>query len=158
LRALNSYFDCVMPPIRSNGGEVVEIMGDGVLAIFNQGSERSAAAACESALAAATAGLAALAERNRRRPSLSLQAGVALHYGTVSYGNIGSGDRLDFTVIGPDVNLTSRIERLCRELDRSLIMSEAFAETLRHPMWEIGHFELRGFSKMQRLFELPPPD
>jgi class 3 adenylate cyclase len=53
------------------------------------------------------------------------------------------------------VNLTSRIERLCRELDRHLIMSEAFADALGRPIWELGAFELRGFSKMQRLFELP---
>jgi len=157
LRMLNSYFDCVMPPVEEHGGEVVEIMGDGVLAIFHQGPERSAAEACSSALAAATTGLAALAERNRKHPKTPLHAGVALHYGTVNYGNIGSGNRLDFTVIGPDVNLTARIERLCRELDRSLIMSEVFADTLHRPMWEIGHFELRGFSRMQRLFELPPP-
>jgi len=156
LRALNSYFDCVMPPVQAHGGEVVEIMGDGVLAIFKEGPGHGAAEACNSALAAATAGLAALAERNRKHPSTPLLAGVALHYGTVSYGNIGSGNRLDFTVIGPDVNLTARIERLCRELDRSLIMSEAFADRLHKPMWEIGHFELRGFAKMQRLFELPP--
>jgi adenylate cyclase len=156
IRMLNSYFDCVMPPVEEHGGEVVEIMGDGVLAIFNQGPGRTAAEACNSALAAANAGLAALAERNGRHPGTSLQAGAALHYGTVSYGNIGSGNRLDFTVIGPDVNMTARIERFCRELDRSLIMSEAFAETLGRPMWEIGHFELRGFAKMQRLFELPP--
>jgi adenylate cyclase len=156
LRMLNSYFDCVMPPVEQHGGEVVEIMGDGVLAIFHVGPERSATEACSSALAAATAGLAALTERNRKHPATPLQAGVALHYGTVNYGNIGSGNRLDFTVIGPDVNLTARIERLCRELDRSLIMSEAFADTLHRPMWEIGHFEMRGFAKMQRLFELPP--
>jgi adenylate cyclase len=158
LRMLNGYFDCVMPPVQQHGGEVVEIMGDGVLAMFHEGPERTAAEACSSALAAATAGLAALAERNRKHPATPLQAGVALHYGTVSYGNIGSGNRLDFTMIGPDVNLTARIERLCRELDRSLIMSEAFSDTLHRPMWEIGHFELRGFSKMQRLFELPPLD
>jgi adenylate cyclase len=156
LRLLNSYFDCVIPPVHQNGGEVVEIMGDGVLAIFHQGPERGAADACGSALAAATAGLAALADRNRRHSGTQLQAGVALHYGKVGYGNIGSGDRLDFTVIGPDVNLTARIERLCRELDRSLIMSEVFAQTVDRPTWEIGHFELRGFAKMQRLFELPP--
>jgi adenylate cyclase len=142
--------------VQQHGGEVVEIMGDGVLAIFKEDPEHGATEACNSALAAASAGLAALAERNRKYPSAPLQAGVALHYGTVSYGNIGSGNRLDFTVIGPDVNLTARIERLCRELDRSLIMSEAFADTLHKPMWEIGHFELRGFAKMQRLFELPP--
>lgn len=155
IRVLNQYFDCVMAPIRAHGGEVVEIMGDGVLAIFHQEPDGSAADACSRALAAATAGLAALVERNGKHPSRPLHAGVALHYGTVSYGNIGSGDRMDFTVIGPDVNLTSRIERLCRELDRELIMSEAFAETLHRPMWEIGHFEMRGFAKMQRLFELP---
>jgi adenylate cyclase len=155
IRMLNSYFDCVMPPVEKHGGEVVEIMGDGVLAIFNQGADRTAAEACSSALAAATAGLAALAERNGRHAGTPLNAGVALHYGKVSYGNIGSGNRLDFTVIGPDVNMTARIERFCRELDRSLIMSEVFAKRLGRPMWEIGHFELRGFSKMQRLFELP---
>ena len=156
LRLLNSYFDCVMPPVQEHGGEVVEIMGDGVLAIFNHGPERSAVEACTAALAAAQAGLSALAERNEKQPGTKLQAGVALHYGTVSYGNIGSGNRLDFTVIGPDVNLTARIERFCRELDRDLIMSEVFAETLGRPTWELGHFELRGFAKMQRLFELPP--
>jgi adenylate cyclase len=91
-------------------------------------------------------------------PEAALQSGVALHYGTVSYGNIGAGDRLDFTVIGPDVNLTSRIERFCRELDTRLIMSEAFAERLDRPMWEIGHFALRGFSRPQRLFQLPPDE
>ena len=158
LRSLNNYFDCVMPPVARHGGEVVEIMGDGVLAIFPVGPEKSAAEACNEALAAASEGLDALAARNREHPEAPLQAGVALHYGTVAYGNIGSGNRLDFTVIGPDVNLTSRIERFCRELDRSLIMSEAFAETLDRPTWEIGHFELRGFAKMQRLFELPPSE
>jgi adenylate cyclase len=153
---LNEYFDCVIPPVHEHGGEVVEIMGDGVLAIFRQRADGSPAEACGNALAAATEGLAALAERNRENPvAHALSSGVALHYGTVSYGNIGSGERLDFTVIGPDVNLTSRIERFCRELDRALIMSEAFAATLDRPVWEIGHYELRGFARRQRLFELP---
>ena len=156
IRILNRYFDCVMPPMRKHGGEVVEIMGDGVLAIFREEPGRNPAQACEAALMAATAGLDALRARNRRRPDTpTLSAGAALHYGTVSYGNIGTDDRLDFTVIGPDVNLTSRIERLCRELDRMLIMSEAFADMLGRPMPEIGQFELRGFARMQRLFGLP---
>jgi adenylate cyclase len=157
IRMLNEYFDCVIPPVHQQGGEVVEIMGDGVLAFFHQVPGRSAQEACRGALAAARQGLAALAERNRRqRPAAPLlQAGIALHYGTVSYGNIGSGDRLDFTVIGPDVNLTSRIEHFCRELDRPLIMSQEFAERLDRPVWELGHFQLRGFAKLHRLFELP---
>jgi adenylate cyclase len=154
---LNEYFDCVIPPVHENGGEVVEIMGDGVLAIFRQREDDGAREACKAALAAAQEGMAALAERNRKgTPESALQSGVALHYGTVSYGNIGVGDRLDFTVIGPDVNLTSRIERFCRELDTRLIMSEAFAERLDRPVWEIGHFALRGFARPQRLFQLPP--
>jgi adenylate cyclase len=158
IRLLNNYFDCVFPPVQARGGEIVEIMGDGVLAIFRQERGRKTAAVCGSALEAAEAALDAVARRNRHhRPTApALQAGVALHYGTVSYGNVGSGDRLDFTVIGPDVNLTSRIEQFCRQLDRTLIMSEAFAERLGRPVWEIGHYELRGFAHMQRLFELPP--
>jgi adenylate cyclase len=156
---LNEYFDCVIPPVHEHGGEVVEIMGDGVLAIFHEAHAGSAAAACRAALDAATQGLAALAERNGRSPGdQALHSGAALHYGTASYGNIGVRERLDFTVIGPDVNMTSRIERFCRELDQRVIMSEAFAERLDRPMWELGAFELRGFARMQRLFTLPPDE
>lgn len=157
VRMLNDYFDDVIPPVREHGGEVMEIMGDGVLAIFRRTADSTPAEACGAALAAARQGLMAIGERNRRNSpgTPDMHIGVALHYGTVSYGNIGTDDRLDFTVIGPDVNLVSRIERLCRELDRSLIMTEAFADCLGVPMWELGAFELRGFSRMQRLFELP---
>ena len=160
IRLLNEYFDCVFPPIREHGGEVLEIMGDGVLAMFRQEGREGGTAACRAALEAATQALRALAERNRRLPDGGsvLQAGLALHYGTVSYGNIGAGDRLDFTVIGADVNLTSRIEQFNRQLDRALIMSQAFAEQLGRPVWEIGHYELRGFTKLHRLFELPPEE
>ena len=138
----------------------MEIMGDGVLAIFRRAPGSTAAEACGGALAAARQALAATAERNRHNlpGNPDSHIGIGLHYGTVSYGNIGTNDRLDFTVIGPDVNLVSRIERLCRELDRSLIMSEAFAACVEQPMWELGAFELRGFSRMQRLFELPHQD
>ena len=160
IRLLNEYFDCVFPPVQQQGGEIMEIMGDGVLAIFRHERSGSAEAACRAALEAAQQALAALAERNARSGNSEspLHAGLALHYGTVSYGNIGSGDRLDFTVIGPDVNLTSRIEQFCRQLDRPLIMSQAFAERLDRPIWEIGHYELRGFSRLHRLFGLPPDE
>jgi adenylate cyclase len=112
--------------------------------------------ACRLAFEAAQEGIAAIAESNKAasgQPPLS--AGFALHYGTVAYGNIGTTDRLDFTVIGRDVNLTSRIERLCRELGRPLIMSSDFASRLKEPMFEIGHFSLRGFAQMQLLFGRP---
>jgi adenylate cyclase len=132
-------------------------LGDGILAILKENGERSASEACQLALEAAREGLNGLSALSH---DLSitlrhLKAGFALHYGEVSYGNIGAGDRLDFTVIGPDVNLTSRIERLCRELDRNLIMSGEFVHYLDSPMFEIGYFRLRGFSRMQLLFGLP---
>ena len=154
IETLNHYFDCVIPPIHRHGGEVMEIMGDGVLAIFKEDGERTAHEACRLAFAAAREGLAALASPapGAATAPLQLTAGFALHHGQVSYGNIGAGDRLDFTVVGPDVNLTSRIERLCRELDRSLIMSGEFVSFLDVPVVEIGHFRLRGFPGMKILY------
>jgi len=132
-------------------------LGDGILAILHENGERSAREACKSAFEAAREGLGGLSalHHDLSIAPRHLKAGFALHYGEVSYGNIGAGDRLDFTVIGPDVNLTSRIERLCRELDRNLIMSEDFVRYLDEPVSEIGYFHLRGFSRMQLLFGLP---
>ena len=156
IETLNQYFDCVIPPITRRGGEVMEIMGDGVLAIFNDGAD-GPREACRRAFEAATEGLQALARSNQAAGGQDkLVAGFALHHGTVAYGNIGSGERLDFTVIGRDVNLTSRIEKLCRELGRQMIMSETFVGLLQEPMFEIGHFALRGVPKMQLLYGLPP--
>ena len=159
IETLNRYFDCVIPPIKRHGGEVLEFLGDGILAILSENEERSAPESCRLAFEGAREGLDGLSALNHDL-SLStrrLKAGFALHYGEVSYGNIGASDRLDFTVIGRDVNLTSRIERLCRELDRDLIMSEDFARHLDSPVFEIGHFRLRGLSRNQLLFGLTPP-
>jgi len=155
--ALNRYFDCVIPAVTKRNGDVMEIMGDGVLAIFNESAVGGPAEACRLAFDAAQDGIAAIEQSNKglANGAPQLSAGFALHYGTVAYGNIGTNDRLDFTVIGRDVNLTSRIERLCRELGRPLIMSGAFAGKLKEPMFEIGHFALRGFSEMQLLFGRP---
>jgi adenylate cyclase len=145
-----------MQPVSQRGGEVMELMGDGILAIFNDNVDGGPTKACRQAFEAAMEGIEALARSNQSEPDGAppLVAGFALHYGTVAYGNIGSGDRLDFTVIGRDVNLTSRIERLCRELGRQLIMSGEFVNLLQQPMFEIGHFALRGVPRMQLLFGL----
>jgi adenylate cyclase len=156
IEALNRYFDCIIPPIKNRGGEVLEFLGDGILAILNENAERSARDACQLAFEAAQEGLDRLAAQNNELsiPPRHLKAGCALHYGEVSYGNIGADDRLDFTVIGPDVNLTSRIEQLCRELDRNLLMSEDFVRNLDSPVFEIGAFRLRGFPRPQLVFGL----
>ena len=158
IKTLNRYFDAVMMPVNQHGGEVMEIMGDGILAFFSDDTAGGAGAACRNAFAAAKEGIEALERSNQTEPNsaMRLVAGFALHHGTVAYGNIGSGNRLDFTVIGRDVNLTSRIERLCRELDRELLMSGEFVGLLQQPMFEIGHFALRGVPQMQLIFGLPP--
>ena len=157
IKMLNRYFDSVMVPIHRHGGEVMEIMGDGILAIFNDRIEGGSTTACRNAFEAAREGIEALAQSNETESDgvIQLVAGFALHHGTVAYGNIGFGNRLDFTVIGREVNVTSRIETLCRQLDRKLIMSGEFVNLLQQPMYEIGHFAMRGILDDQPLFGLP---
>lgn len=121
LELLNAYFDAVIPAITGNGGEVLKFMGDAALAFF---PTSDAVVACRRALAATAEIFANLAgfEQNGAR----VDATVGLHYGKVSYGNIGSGRRLDFTVIGSDVNLLSRIQTACGGLGTSVLMSDTF--------------------------------
>jgi adenylate cyclase len=153
LELLNIYFDKVIPAIAAHGGEVLKLIGDGVLAVF-----QNAGGPSESCLAALDAAHTAQ-ERLRLTalPDAELRAGIALHYGRVSYGNIGSRDRLDFTVIGPDVNLTSRIEAMCGTLGQSLLMSERFAKVVsRSDVTGVGSHYLRGFAEPVELFAIKP--
>jgi adenylate cyclase len=150
LALLDSYFDRVIPAIVGAGGEVLKFMGDGVLAFFHADD---AALACVAALEGGLNALAALEQA--AAPDALLRAGIALHYGTVSYGNIGSGRRLDFTVIGPDVNMVSRIQEVCSATGQSLIMSQAFAGLLGSETREIGSHSLRGFAAPVPLHVLP---
>jgi len=144
LERLNLYFDQVVPAITDAGGEILKFMGDAVLAYFNH--EHGAAASCVAAFDAARLALARLAAVSNADSDLS--AGVALHHGKVSYGNIGSGNRLDFTIIGRDVNLVSRIQGICASTGHSLVMSKRFASLLAAPhVVSIGRHELKGFCR-----------
>ena len=128
IELLNGWFDALVPAIEAAGGEVLKFIGDGLLAIFPVGAEP--ATACGAALAAVGAAREALAAFNaglRARGQAELRYGMALHRGEVLYGNIGSATRLDFTTIGPAVNLTARLETLARDLGRDLLVSAAFA-------------------------------
>jgi adenylate cyclase len=130
VQLLNGYFDCLVPPIEAEGGEVLKYMGDGLLAIFRErGEDRGSAV--QSALTAAVQALDQLKAANGADlfPS-PISMGVALHHGEAAYGNVGSGTRLDFTVIGPDVNLASRIAQLNKVLGEPLLMSQAFVDAL----------------------------
>ncbi|MDL2407181.1 adenylate/guanylate cyclase domain-containing protein [Rhizobium calliandrae] len=150
LELLNVYFDAVVPAIAREGGEVLKFMGDAVLAVFpSYDATRSSAAALTSAKAILTR-LEKLHFSDAR-----LQAGIALHYGEVSYGNIGSGRRLDFTVIGPDVNLVSRIQGVCSDSGEPLLMSRDFATMLsRQESFSIGSRFIKGFDEEIELFAL----
>lgn len=143
---LNRYFDCVVPAIDAAGGEVLKYIGDGVLAIFR--AERDGNAACEKALAAARDIVARVEADEGRQFGIK----VALHIGDVAYGNIGSGVRLDFTVVGRGVNLASRLADLCGHLDRPILVSADFAARLPSvDFTEMGEHSLRGVAESQRV-------
>src|SRR5205085_4204278 len=121
------------------------------------------AAACASALAAEADMRRRVHELNERRkaeerPTSSVYVG--LHIGAVFFGNVGSVDRLDFTVVGPAVNEASRIASMCRSVDRPVLVSSAFAgalrETDRSRLVSVGRFALRGVGRAQDLFTLDP--
>ena len=129
VEVLNEFFDCLVPPIEAEGGEVLKYMGDGLLAIFREPEDDGRAA--QSALAAAVEALARIEAANSEgRFQTAVAAGIALHHGEAAYGNVGSGARLDFTEIGPDVNLASRIAQLNRTLGEPLLMSKPFVNYL----------------------------
>ena len=155
---LNRYFDCQVPAILKHGGEVLKFMGDGLLAIFplSEGAA-NAGEACDRALAAARE--AQLAIEAIEAPADFGQAngvrfGLALHLGEVLYGNIGSGNRLDFTCIGPAVNLAARLEKLAARLGRTIILSAEFAHHSRIDLEPLGEFAVAGFTAAQKAFGL----
>lgn len=149
---LNRYFDCVVPEVEARGGEVLKFIGDGILAMFQE-RDNDGLRVCRAALDAATSALAAIAKANSfgSLPA-PLEAGIALHYGQAVYGNVGSGERLDFTVIGRDVNIANRITRLNGSLSRPILMSEAFARQIPAETKDLGDFTLKGVPGTHTLF------
>jgi adenylate cyclase len=146
---VNEYYDCIVPPIDERRGEVLKFMGDGILAIFRAGEEADIEA-CNRAFAAARAGLLRVARRNA---GIGFQVGIALHFGNAAYGNVGSGARLDYTVIGRDVNLAARIADLCRNVGESLLLSNSFQSRLsEHELRNLGAFSLKGIDQAQTVF------
>jgi adenylate cyclase len=156
---VNEYYDCIVPPIDERSGEVLKFMGDGILAIFRAG-ESGDTEACLRAFAAARAGLLKVARRNDTTSSAArFTVGIALHFGNAAYGNVGSGARLDYTVIGRDVNLASRIADLCARLGQSLLLSGPFkAHLSEHELKNIGSFPLKGVGEPQTVFAPVEPE
>jgi adenylate cyclase len=148
---LNRYFDCQVPPIVDHGGEVLKFMGDGLLAIFPIALAADSGKICAAALAAAQVARGNVATLNEET---GVRFGLALHVGDVLYGNIGSGNRLDFTTIGPAVNLAARLEKLAGQLGRSVLASQEFAKHCGGHFESIGNFAVAGFAEEQTAFGL----
>ena len=154
--ALNRYFDCQVPAILKHGGEVLKYMGDGLLAIFEISKHgNNEHAVCDAALTSAREARSAVAAASAVPDGcIDLKFGLALHLGEVLYGNIGSENRLDFTCIGPAVNLAARIEKLTGELGRTVLASGAFADHCEGEFAPVGTFVLRGFGTARTIFGL----
>ena len=152
---LNALFDAQAKAIVAHGGEILKFMGDGLLSIFPIDSADQAPAAARNALAAATEAVDAVSGLTRD-PSLPseppFEIVVALHIGTTIYGNIGAADRLDFTVIGPAVNLVSRIEAVAKALKLPIVVSDDFARAYGGPLRPLGRHQLRGLATPHHLF------
>ena len=155
IAALDAWFDRVAGAVHAFGGEVLKFIGDGVLAIFPVTG--AAAEACDAALravVAARAGMAHLDAMRQAEGQSPLRFGAALHLGEILWGNIGAADRLDFTAIGPAVNLVSRLEGLCRPLGRSVLISGAVAAETATPLVPLGQHVLRGIATPCTVFTL----
>jgi adenylate cyclase len=154
---LNAYFEAMGGAISDAGGEILDFIGDAVLAIFPIG-DTDATTACERALAAARDAEMLLAETNRQRKSQGaapLAFGLALHRGEVMFGNIGTADRLTFSVIGSSVNEVARLQDMTKELGAHMLVSGAFADTLDRPWHELGEHNLTGVGQPMRILTLP---
>jgi adenylate cyclase len=156
ISALDAWFDRVAGAVHAFGGEVLKFMGDGVLAIFPVAgaTPRGACSSALNAVAAARAGMAHLDAARRREGLAPLPFGAALHLGEILWGNVGAADRLDFTAIGPAVNLVSRLEGLCRPLGKAVLISGAFAAETRAALIPLGEHPLRGIAKPCAIFTL----
>jgi adenylate cyclase len=158
---LNDYADAIISAIYDKGGDVLKLIGDGMLAIF---TAEDRGRACRAALAAALAarrGVALLNEGRAARGLATTEMYLGLHIGSVFFGNIGSKERLDFTVIGPAVNEVSRIAAMSRSVDQPLLMSAAFAAALgegKSRLVSVGRYALRGVRRPQELFTIVPDD
>jgi adenylate cyclase len=155
---LNAYSDVIVSAIRGHGGDVLKLIGDATLATFTAEDRTHAVNAALSAAIAAREGILALNKRRELEAKPITDMDLGLHAGEVFYGNIGSRERLDFTVIGPAVNEVVRIAALCRSVDQPVLTSSAFAtaEATGRGLVSVGRYALRGVSKAQELFTLDP--
>ena len=154
---LNQYFDCQVPVIRKHGGEILKFMGDGLLAVFPIAKDNgNIGEICGRVLEAAREARANVDAMHYPSGEAveRFRFGVALHIGGILFGNIGGSSRLDFTCIGPAVNLAARLEKIAGRLHRTVVASAGFAGICTNDWIDLGEFPIAGFSKAQRVFGL----
>ncbi|KRB51945.1 adenylate cyclase [Rhizobium sp. Root708] len=158
LPMLNAYSDVVISAVHEAGGNVLKLIGDGVLAIFKSEAASDACCAALRAEQLLREKLVLLNEERAREDRPTTDVYIGLHIGDVFYGNIGSQERLDFTVIGPAVNEVSRIASLCRSVDFNVLISSDFAASIpeedRAALACIGRYALRGVQRAQDLYTI----
>jgi adenylate cyclase len=150
---LNRWFETIGAAIDAHRGDILKFMGDGLLAVFPL--EQNRGATCDRALDAALATLAGTAALNQElahedRPPLAF--GIGLHWGEVEFGNIGTRDRLDFTVIGPAVNLASRLQELTKSVGAPVLASADFAAATSRNLRSVGGQRVRGIETEIEVF------
>jgi adenylate cyclase len=157
LSALSDHFELVAAAVTARGGEILRFIGDAMLIVFSVTEQDELPAACEAALESADDAFSALGALNHRRlrsglPQLSF--GVGLHVGEVIYGNVGAPDRLDFTVMGPAVNRTARLESLTKTVNVPLLLSAEFVRHVDRPVRSVGLHAMKGVGQPQEIFAL----
>lgn len=157
IELLNTYFGAMASAVEAQGGEVLKFIGDEVMAIFPYESADEAQEASRRAVFAAQEAVMRIAEVNHNccAENPEIKVGIALHAGDVFFGNVGSETRLDFTVVGPAVNLASRIAGLAKALDREILASEAVAGMLGCQSGKVGTYYVKGFDEPVSVFSPP---
>ena len=155
LGMLNDYFEFVAAAVTARGGEILRFIGDAMLIVFPIDANNDPKSACNAALDAAIDAQSTLASLNhlrRRHGQPEIKFGVGLNVGEVVYGNVGAPDRLDFTVMGPAVNRTARLESLTKEFECNILFSKAFSELIDTPSEYLGLHPMKGIAEPQPVY------
>ena len=157
LEMLNEYFEFVSAAVTARGGEILRFIGDAMLIVFPINENMCDRTACSAAIDAAIDAydtLETMNHRRRRHGQPEIEFGVGLNIGEVIYGNVGAPDRLDFTVMGPAVNRTARLESLTKEFDCNILFSKTFAELIEVPSEYLGDRNMKGIAEPQAVYAL----
>ena len=155
LDLLNAYFDCAAGAVMEQGGQVLDIIGDAILAFFPAG-DNGGTEACALALGAAASARDRLAtlKRDGTAKARAIEFGIGVHFGDVVFGNAGTPERLKFGVLGRAVNEVARTADMAKSLKRPVVVSDEVARRSTHSLADLGLHELRGIPQARRLWAM----